>query len=135
MNDNTRAQDLMLLMARVFMSLIFIMAGTSKISGFASVAADMASRQIPYSEILLVIGIIMELGGGLMLLLGYKTRFAGLMLFLFIIPVSYFFHDFWAISGDASQTQMIHFLKNLTILGGFLYVMVFGGGRYSFDRS
>lgn len=129
------SQDMMLLLGRVFLSLMFIMAGGTKISTFAATAADMTARQVPYSEILLVIAIIMELGGGLMVLLGYRARFGAALLFLFIIPVSYFFHDFWNLTGVASSEQMYHLLKNITILGGLLYVMTFGAGRYSFDKS
>jgi putative oxidoreductase len=94
----------------------------------------MASKGMPFSEVLLVGTIIVELGGGLMLLAGWQARIAALAIFLFIIPATLIFHNFWAVDPAQAQGQMIHFMKNVTIMGGMLYVMAFGAGPLSLDN-
>jgi len=118
---------------RILLSLMFIISGWGKITGFAGTAGYMASKGIPVPELLLPITIIVELGGGLMLLVGWKARLAASAIFLFIIPATLVFHNFWAVDPAQAQGQMIHFMKNLTIMGGMLYVMAFGAGPLSLD--
>jgi putative oxidoreductase len=119
---------------RILLSLMFIISGWGKITGFAGTAGYMASKGMPFSEVLLVGAIFAELGCGLMLLLGWKARFAALAIFLFIIPATLVFHNFWAADAAQAQNQMIHFMKNVTIMGGMLYVMAFGAGPLSLDN-
>lgn len=121
------------LAGRILLSLMFIISGWGKITGFAGTAGYMASKGMPFPELLLVGTIIVELGGGLMLLAGWKARFAALAIFLFIIPATLVFHNFWAVDPAQAQGQMIHFMKNLTIMGGMFYVMAFGAGPLSLD--
>lgn len=121
------------LVGRILLSLMFIISGWGKLTGFAGTAGYMASKGMPFPELLLVVAIIVELGCGLMLLVGWKTRFAALAIFLFIIPATLVFHNFWAVDAAQAQGQMIHFMKNLTIMGGMLYVMAFGAGPLSLD--
>lgn len=120
-----------LLIGRILLALIFILSGYGKIGNFADTAAYMASKGLPAPEVLLVPTILIELGGGLMLALGIKARWAGLAILLWMIPVTLIFHNFWAVPADQVQNQMNHFLKNLAIMGGMLYVMGAGAGRYS----
>lgn len=119
---------------RILLSLMFIISGWGKITGFAGTAGYMASKGMPFPELLLVGTIIIELGGGLLLLAGWQARFAALAIFLFIIPATLIFHNFWAVDPAQAQGQMIHFMKNLTIMGGMLYVMAFGAGPLSLDN-
>ena len=123
------------LLGRVFMASIFIVSGFGKIGGFAGTSAYMASKGVPFVPVLLVLTIIIELGGGLMLLLGIKARWAATALFLFLIPVTLVFHAFWAVDAASAQMQQIMFMKNLAIMGGLLYVMAFGAGAYSLARE
>ncbi len=118
---------------RILLSLMFIISGWGKITGFAGTAGFMASKGMPFPELLLAGTIIVELGGGLMLLAGWQARIAALAIFLFIIPATLIFHNFWAVDPAQAQGQMIHFMKNLTIMGGMLYVMAFGAGPLSLD--
>ncbi len=60
---------------------------------------------------------------------------AAVVIFLFIIPVTLVFHNFWAVPAAEAQMQMIQFMKNLAIMGGMLYIAAFGAGRYSLDRE
>jgi len=132
--SNSHLHNTAMLLARVCLTAIFILAGYDKIMHFDSTAQMMASQGIPYSDIFLVIAIIFEFGGGLLVLLGLQARLGAFLLFLFVIPVTFVFHPFWNIEDMASmQNQMQHFYKNLTILGGMLYVMVCGAGCYSLD--
>jgi putative oxidoreductase len=94
----------------------------------------MAGKGIPFSEIALVITILIEIGGGLMLIAGWKARWAATAIFLWMIPVTLMFHNFWAADVAQYQNQFNHFLKNLCIMGGMLYVMAFGAGPLSVDN-
>jgi len=122
------------LVGRILLSLMFIISGWGKLNGFAGTAGYMASAGMPFPQVLLVGAIIVELGGGLMLLFGWKARLAALAIFLFIIPTTLVFHNFWAGDPAQAQNQMIHFMKNITIMGGMLYVMAFGAGPLSLDN-
>lgn len=113
------------LLGRALLSVIFIVAGYKKIFGFAGTAGYMASKGLPMPEVLLVLTIIIELGGGLMILLGWQVRWAATAIFLFLIPVTIIFHPLTV------PDQFNAFMKNLAIMGGMLYIMVYGSGAYS----
>lgn len=123
------------LAGRVLIALIFIVSGFGKIAGFAGTSGYMASKGLPVVPVLLVLTIIVELGGGLMVLLGIKARWASTALLLFMIPVTLIFHPFWAVDAASAQMQQIMFLKNLAIMGGLLYIAAFGAGPYSLMRE
>ena len=123
-------KDLAALAGRILIAILFIPAGWGKISGFAGTAGYIASKGLPLPEVGAAIAIVVELIGGLMLLVGFKTRWAAAALFLFLIPTLVFFHPFWA---DPSQATS--FWKNVGIMGGLLYVWAFGAGRLSVDRQ
>lgn len=122
------------LVGRILLALIFVWSGLGKIGSFAGTAAYMAGKGIPLAELALVISIILEIGGGLMLIVGWKARWAALAIFLWLIPVTLMFHNFWAVEAAQYQNQFNHFLKNLCILGGMLYVMAYGAGPLSLDN-
>lgn len=123
------------LAGRTLLALIFVLSGFGKITGFAGVAGYMAAKGIPLAEVALVLTIIIEAGGGLMLILGWKARWAALALFLWLIPVTLVFHNFWAVDAAQYQGQFTHFMKNVAIMGGMLYVTVFGAGPLSLDGT
>ena len=113
------------LFARILLGLIFVMSGITKITGFEGTQQYMASHGIPLTAVFLVGAIAVEILGGLSVILGLWPRAGAAVLVLFLIPATLIFHtDF------SQQTQMIMFLKNLSIMGGLLLVMAFGGGRY-----
>lgn len=122
------------LAGRILLALMFVISGWGKINNFSGTAGYMASMGMPFPELLLPGAIAIELGCGLMLMAGWKTRFAALAIFLFIIPSTLIFHNFWAADSAQAQNQMIHFMKNVTIMGGMLYVMAFGAGPLSLDN-
>ncbi|MEG3791231.1 DoxX family protein [Lysobacter sp. CCNWLW3] len=106
--------------ARASLGAIFFIMGLTKISSFAGVAGWMASSGVPFAKLLLVLTIAIEVGGGLLLIIGKQTRWAALALAAFIVPVTLIFHAFWNADAASFQDQLTHFLKNLAILGGML---------------
>ena len=90
---------------------------------------DILAFLLPWLPVLLGIGAIVELIGGLLLFLGLKVRLGALLLLLFLIPSTFFFHHFWVLEGAEKQLQMTMFLKNLSIFGGLLVVLALGKGR------
>ena len=123
------------LVGRGLLSLIFIIAGIHKITGFEQTAAFMAGKGLPVTEVLLVLTIVIELGGGLMILLGWQARWAALAIFLFLIPVTLIFHPYWTLEGQEATHQFHSFFKNLAIMGGMAYIMAFGSGPLSLGRD
>jgi putative oxidoreductase len=116
-------------------ALIFLISGFGKITGFAQTAAGMAAKGLPMAELLLVITIIIEIGGALMIVVGWKARLGATALFLWMIPVTLLYHNFWAMEGQAAFINRIMFLKNLAMMGAMLYIMAFGSGRYSIGKK
>lgn len=123
---------------RLLLAAIFVVSGFNKLGNLSGTAAFMSSAGLPAAEILLVLTILIEIAGGLMIVLGLWTQALALLLFLFMIPVTTVFHNPWG-AGDPAQApqQMIHFLKNLAIMGGLLHLYAFGPGHFSlkFGRS
>jgi putative oxidoreductase len=117
------------LLARVMLAHIFILSGFGKISGFAGTAGYIASKGLPMADVLTVLTIVIELGGGLLILVGWQARWAATAIFLFIIPVTLIFHPFWV------QGESISFMKNLAIMGGMMMIIAYGSGPYSLKND
>lgn len=83
---------------------------------------------LPMTKHLILVAAIVEGVCGLMVLLGLEVRIGAALLALFLIPVTFFFHHFWFLTGEERAMQMIHFLKNLAIFGGLLLIIAFGTG-------
>jgi putative oxidoreductase len=122
------------LAGRVLMAYIFVLSGIGKIGNFAGTAGYMASKGMPFAEVLLVGAIAVELVGGIMLVVGWQARWAAAAIFLFMIPTTLIFHAYWAVDPEQVRAQTIQFNKNLAIMGGMLYLMAFGAGPLSLDR-
>jgi putative oxidoreductase len=131
---NTSLQNAAALAGRILLALLFVISGIGKVTGFSGTSAFMASKGMPMTEVLLVGAIAVELLGGLMLVAGFKARWAALALLLFTIPATIIFHNPAGLDAQAAQGQMIHLLKNLSIMGGMLLVAAFGPGAWSVDR-
>lgn len=123
------------LVGRILIALIFLLSGFGKIAGYAGTAGYMASKGVPMVDLLLPITIVIEFGGALLIVAGYKARLAALALFLWMIPVTLVFHNFWALPADQQMIQQIMFMKNLSIMGAMLYIMSFGSGPLSVDKK
>lgn len=133
MNPN---RDLVVLVARILLTVMFILSGFGKITGFEGTVGYIASKGLPMPQVMAIGAIAVELGASVLLLVGYKARWAALaIIFLFLIPANFIFHQFWASPPAEYQMQQIQFMKNLTIMGGMLMVWAFGPGRFALDRD
>ena len=114
--------------ARLLVAQIFIISGFSKITGYAGTQQYMAAQGVP--GLLLPLVILLELGGGILLVAGWKTRWVALALAGFTLLAALLFH---LKPGD--QMQMISFMKNLAIAGGLLLFVRHGAGAPAVDRQ
>ena len=123
------------LLGRILIAFIFIFAGYGKITGFEGTVGYIASKSLPMPQLAAVGAIIVELGGGLLLVAGWKARWAAAAPFVFTGLAALIFHNFWAVPADQVQNTMIHFMKNISMMGGLLYVIVHGSGPISVDKG
>ena len=113
---------------RLLLATIFIMSGLSKLAAPAATIAYIGSTGAPLPIAGYGLAVLVELVGGALILLGYKTRPIAFVMALFCVATAFMFHR---ALGD--QNQMIHFLKNVAMAGGFLQVAAFGAGTFSLD--
>jgi len=123
------------LVGRALLALMFVWAGYGKVTGYDGTAGFMASMGMPMVSVMLPLTILVELGGGIALIVGYKARWAALLLAAFTLLASVVFHNFWTMTGDAAMNNMLFFYKNVAVIGGLLMVWAFGPGRLSVDRE
>jgi putative oxidoreductase len=114
---------------RVLLASIFVFSGIGKLLAPAGTIAYIAAAGLPFAPLALAAAVAVELGGGLMLALGLRTRLVAALLAAFSIMTGLVFHN---ALGD--QNQLIHLLKNFAMAGGLLQVAAFGAGAYSVDR-
>jgi putative oxidoreductase len=105
----------------------------NKIPHFSDVAKIMESAGVPAPQLLLVGAIAFLLVGSVSVVLGYRARFGAALLFIFLVLASHYFHPFWKLEGQEQQMQMIHFMKNLSMMGAMLFLMANGSGPMSLD--
>ena len=125
---NSNLQNGSALVGRLLLALLFVLSGFQKITGYSGTAGYMASAGLPMIGLLLPLTILIELGGGLLLVIGWQTRWVALIMFLFLIPVTLTFHNV-----AVDPTQMVMLLKNAAIMGGMLQLFAFGPGAWSID--
>jgi putative oxidoreductase len=126
-------QNPLALAGRVLLSLMFVLAGIGKIGGFAGTAGYIASKGLPASELLTGLVILLEIGAGVALALGFLSRWAALALAAFTLIASLIFHAYWSLPADQQMAQQLMFMKNIAIIGGLLFVAAFGPGAWSVD--
>jgi putative oxidoreductase len=122
------AQDRIVFAGRVLLAVIFVMSGLGKVVAPAATLASMKAAGLPFAALGLAGAALIELGGGIALIFGYRTRVAASILAVFALVTALIFH-----SAFADQNQLIHFFKNVAMAGGLLQVVAFGGGRLSLD--
>jgi len=128
-------KDGVLLLGRILVALLFVPAGFGKLMGFDGTVGMLAGMGLPIPQLLAVGAVVVELGVGLAFLLGWKARWAALILAIFTLATALIAHHFWTMSRAAAGMNQIHFFKNMAICGGLLFACVFGPGRYSLDRA
>lgn len=123
-----KLQQLSAPLGRLFLSMIFIFSGFTKITGYAATQGYMEAMGVP--GMLLPFVIALELFGGIAILLGFKARLIALLFVGFNVMSAFIFHQFWI-----DESQMNPFMKNIAIAGGFLMIFAHGAGAYSIDNS
>lgn len=129
----TSLQNPLALVGRILLALVFIPAGVGKLTGFAGTVAYAASVGMPMPQIGVGLALLVEIVGGLALLLGWKTRWAALVLALFTLAASFFFHRFWTLGAEQAAMQQLLFYKNIGVAGGLLAFAAWGAGTLSID--
>jgi putative oxidoreductase len=117
------------LAGRLLIAIIFLLSGFGKITAPEATQGYIAAVGMPAPLLAYIGAIIVELGGGILLLIGYRVRPVAAIMAIFTVIAALFFHHAF---GD--QNQMIHFLKNLAMAGGLLQVVAFGAGAFSIDN-
>ena len=115
-------------LGRLLIAAVFIVSGLEKIAAPGMTQGYIASGGLPLPFFVYLLTVIVEVGGGVLLLLGYRTRIVALGLAVFTLAAALVFHRAF---GDPGQ--MIHFLKNFAIAGGLLQIVAFGAGSFSLD--
>lgn len=126
-------QNPLSLLGRALIALLFIPAGFSKIAGFAGTAGYIASKGVPLPEVAAAIAIGVELGLGLLLLVGFQARWAALGIALFTVVITFIFHAFWSVPAEQVMMQQQAFFKNIAVVGGLLTIAAWGPGAWSVD--
>lgn len=121
------------LIGRILIALLFIPAGFQKLTGFAGTVAYTAAAGVPMAQAGVAVALVVEIVGGLALLLGWGTRWAALILAFFTLVASFFFHNFWSVPADAAMVQQLLFWKNIAVAGGLLGFAAHGAGGWSMD--
>jgi len=127
------AHDVIALVGRILMSWIFLSSGFGKLMNVAGFAAVLDKRGVPAPSFMGWLGVIVEFGGGLLILLGVKIRYAAILMILFVAVATLISHRYWDYPVDQLVAQQTNFWKNITIIGGFLFMFLAGAGRYSVD--
>lgn len=127
-------RDLFALIGRVLAGGMFLKSGIAKIGGFAGVAGYVASKGLPLPEVAAAIAIIVEVPIAIMLIVGWKARWAALAIAIFTVLAAVLFHNYWTLPVDKQYADNLNFWKNIAIAGGLLAFAAFGAGRFSVDR-
>lgn len=128
-------QGVVSLLGRVLLAAIFLSSAVmSHIPKFNDITNMLAAKGIPAPAVANGIAIALMLLGGVSLVLGYKARLGAAMLLVFLVLAAYYFHDFWHYQGNDAEQQMIHFMKNVAMMGAMLVIIANGPGAWSLDR-
>jgi putative oxidoreductase len=127
------AQSLAALIGRVLIAVLFVPSGWGKLIGFAGTVGYIQSKGVPLPEVCAAIAVFAELFLGLALLVGFKARWAGLGLAIFVAVITPLFHNYWAVPDAQVYMQKLNFFKNYAIAGGLLAFAAFGAGSFSVD--
>ena len=116
------------LVGRIFISLVFLLSGINKIGNYESTIGWMESLDMP--GIFLVPAIILEIGAPILIMVGYKVKISAALLSLFCIATAVIFHNDFS-----NQMEFISFMKNIGLTGGFLFLIVNGAKDFSLDKK
>ncbi|ESQ88971.1 LysR family transcriptional regulator [Asticcacaulis sp. AC460] len=125
----SKAQSYLPALGRLLLAAIFVLSGFSKLTASEGTIGYIASAGLPLPEVAYAVAVAVELVGGLLLIVGFQTRWVAAAIAGFTLAAAFGFHN-----NFADQNQMIHFMKNIAIVGGLLQVVAFGAGAFSLDN-
>jgi putative oxidoreductase len=128
-------QGVVSVVGRVLISTIFLMAAVgNKIPNYGTIIGVMDRQGVPQPQVLLPLAIVFLIAGSLSVILGYWARIGAALLAVFLVLATYYFHNFWDLTGSDREAQMIQFMKNLSMFGAMLFIIANGSGAWSLDR-
>ena len=125
----------MMLVARVLLALLFAYFGYLKLSNFGGSVGYFTKWQFPMPQVAAALAVLFEFGGGLLLIIGWKTRWVAIALVVYTIIATAVAHRFWTYEAAQAFNQTSHFFKNVSIIGGLLLLAAVGPGRHSVDKG
>jgi putative oxidoreductase len=121
---------------RALLGTYFLIPGIMKIVDYAATLGLMVSRGVPFAQALLPLTIVLQIGLGIMVVMGKNTRISALILFALIILINLFIHNFWAMQGQPGYGhELQNFVKNLAIAAGFLVLAGRGNADYGSNKT
>jgi putative oxidoreductase len=135
MTPSPATQNLLALISRALIALLFIPSGIGKITGFEGTVRYITSANLPMPEVAAAIGIFVEVVLALLLLVGWQTRWVALAIAVYCIVLAFGFHHYWDMPAAQLVAQKFNFYKNLAIAGGLLSIAAWGAGSWSLDGT
>jgi putative oxidoreductase len=129
LNQSPLQTSLIAAAGRVLIALIFLLSGFGKLASPAMTMQYIGAANLPFPLLAYIVAVVIEIGGGILLVAGFRTRLVAAALAVFTVVAAAAFH-----SNFADQNQMIHFLKNISMAGGLLQLVAFGAGSFSIDN-
>lgn len=126
-------QNSLTLVGRLLLAVLFLPAGISKLTDFAGTVGYISSVGLPLPSIGAALALTVEIVGSIALIAGFRTRIAALVLGVFTLVATFFFHNFWGVPADQAFVQQLMFFKNIAIVGGLLVLAANGAGAFSLD--
>ena len=126
--------DFLLAVGRIALVALFLNSAYGHVTGLAGFTSYLASKGVPQASIMAPLATLAEVVGALMVIVGFKTRYAAAMLIVFTAVALYLAHDFWNMTGPTRMQNTFHAWKNLSIIGGLLMLAGIGPGRFSIDE-
>lgn len=131
--NNSPIQNALSLAGRVLFVALFLPAGIGKLTGFEGTVGYIGSVGLPLPTLGAVLALVVEIVGSLALLAGFGTRISAIVLALFTLVASFFFHNYWGAPADQAFVQQLLFFKNIAVIGGLLTLAAHGAGGWSVD--
>lgn len=129
----SQLQNPLTFVGRLLLATLFLPAGIAKITGFAGTVGYIESVGLPMATVAAIAAIVLEVAGGIALIIGLGTRFAALALAFFTLVASFIFHAYWAVPADQAYVTQLLFFKNIAVAGGLISLAAWGAGGWSLD--
>lgn len=129
----TQLQNPLSLIARLLLAALFLPAGIAKLTGFEGTVGYITSVGLPAPTLAAAAALVLEIVGGIALIVGLGARFAALALAFFTVLASFIFHAYWSAPADQVFVTQLLFYKNIAVAGGLMALVAFGAGAWSLD--